>query len=156
MTEVEENKALEAMWGKVREWVRAQPRFSKTLECRFPFDTYHWTRLEVYPDGDCAILTGSHGNPGEYMPTMLIGDELFEFHGCSSGMAWYGDKEDLERARTEGRNKTAVEWHKDFRDKTGGFTGYRLMRRLYDNWEYVKSQIVRAVNADAGLRDFAA
>lgn len=154
MTEAEEHKSLEDMWLKIRTWILRQPHFSRTKEFRFPHNPYHWTKLEVYPDGDCAMLSGSWGNPGEYMPTLLHGDELFEFNGYSSGMSWYGDIEDLERARSGARKHTAVDYHADFRDTFDGYTGYRLLRKLYDNWNYIKGLIVAEVNADDGLKNF--
>ncbi len=155
MTESEEHKALEEMWKKVREWIRAQPHFSSTKEFKL-HDTYHWTKLEVYPDGDCAMLTGSWGNPGEWMPTLLIGDELFKFNGCCGGMSWYGDKKDLDAARTGDRAKTAVEYYSDFRDCFDGYSGYSLMRALYDHWSFFKSLILGEIEADNGLKNFKA
>jgi len=143
MTKEEENQSLLAMWDKITEWVQENCRYPKTMKFRLPHETYHWSTLEVYPSGDCAILTGSHGNPGEYRPTMIHGREQFRFSSADNCMSWFSKEEDFDKCR----NARSVTYSREI-------DAFYLLRELYDNWSYVKQQIIGATTADQRLKGF--
>ena len=147
MTTEEEHSALDNAWKKIQEYVRGLVRFSETVKIRFPHHVYHWTMLEIYPSGDCAILTGSHGNPGEWRPLMIHGDEEFQFGLGDNEQSWYSKESDFQLIR---------------RCMTGNpryvkkYTHYHLLRELVDNWPYVKGLIVGEVEKVKRLENFEA
>lgn len=143
MTKEEENNALLAAWDKITEWTRENCRFPETMKFRLPHEVYHWSTFEVYPSGDCAVLTGSHGNPGEHRPTMVHGREQFGFSMADGCRSWRSKEEDFDACR----NSRSVDYCKTV-------NAFYLLRELYDNWSYVKQQIVGAANANAKLKGF--
>ena len=143
MTKEEENNALLAAWDKITAWTRGTCRFPKTMKFRLPHEVYHWSTFEVYPSGDCAVLTGSHGNPGEYRPTMIHGREQFRFCLADNCLGWYSREEDFDACR----NARSVTYAKEI-------DAFYLLRELYDNWDCVKSRVVGAVKSNDRLKGF--
>lgn len=151
MTQEEECKALDAMWAKIQEWLKGRPRFSQTREFRFLSDVHRWAKLEVYPDGSCAILYGFHGD--ELHPYMIRGLEEFQFGWGGGEMSWDGNLSDLPKARRPG---SGVRYRPDYRDVTRsrpGF-GYISLRKLFENWTFIKSRIEAEFAADRRLEKF--
>ena len=110
---------------------------------RLPHEVYHWSAFEVYPSGDCAVLTGSHGNPDEYRPTIIHGREQFGFCMADNCRGWYSKEEDFDACRSS----CSVDYCKTV-------NAFYLLRELCDNWSYVKARVVRAVYANEKLKEF--
>lgn len=143
MTKEEENNALLAAWDKITEWTRENCRFPETMKFRLPHEVYHWSTFEVYPSGDCAVLTGSHGNPGENRPTIVHGREQFMFCSADGCRDWYSREGDFDACR----NARDVAYAEEV-------DAFYLLRELCDNWSYVKARVVGAVNANEKLKGF--
>ena len=146
MTPEEEKAALDIAWVKIREWVKDKCKFPNAVEIQFSSNSYHWTRLEVYPSGDCAVLSGSHGC--ESTPLMIHGEEEFDFgRPCEHQWRWYGNEEDFPERRkgTPGDPKYYPK-----------YKSYWLLRRLVDDWQYVKGWLEKEIEKQRSLETFSA
>lgn len=142
---VERKELLLRMWTQIRTWVGTNCRFTDTKRFDFPHEVYHWSAFEVYPNGECAVLTGSHGNPGDHRPTMIVGYEEFWFCMADNCPSWYGNYTDLERYRD---NKTVGVTHH------ARITRYRLLDELFRNWDHIKSKVEGEIASDRKLKEF--
>lgn len=147
----ERKRCLEDMWIKVATWVKrhcATVYDMKRIE--FPHNTYHWTAFEIYPGGKCALLSGSHGNPGEDRPSVITGKlfdipEQFDFGLADNDPSWYGRYEDLDRYRS---NAVPGVMH------YGRVRSFHMLDELFGNWQWLKQRILDAVDADKRLKEF--
>lgn len=135
-------RQLLEMWRKIREWVRHNCQFDDMKRFDFPHDPYHWTAFEIYPNGECAVLRGSHGNPGDVRPTLICGTEEFWFSLADNAPSWYGRYEDLARFRKSGPTHFDV------------IRSYSLLEELFRNWDHVKSRIQAETASDDRLAEF--
>lgn len=145
----ERKKQLLEMWRKIREWVKSNCQFDDMKRFDFPHDTFHWTAFEVYPNGECAVLRGSHGNPGESRPTLICGTEEFRFSMADNAPSWNGVYGDLATYRSASASLPyrGVECSPVVKS-------YGLLDDLFRNWGCVKGQIRAEIASDDRLAEF--
>lgn len=147
MDENEEKIALDKAWQKIQQYVVRLPRFPRTVKIDFPHEVYSWTRFEIYPSGDCAILSGAHGNPGRFRPRMIHRDEEFYFGLGDNERSWYSKESDFPDIRKR------IAGNPRYKEK---YEGYDLLRKLVEKWSYVKSIIAGEVGIQKNIESFEA
>lgn len=74
-------------WNRIRRWVRKNYRL-RTYRFMTSVENHGWVALEMYPDGDCALLGGpGHGADDlSYCPPMIVHGMRFWMLDCQERM----------------------------------------------------------------------
>lgn len=157
MTNKEEIEYINVAWEKIQNWIKANTSFTKVKAYEFFDDGYHWGKIEIYPNGDCGIRMGDHSS--QYEGILIHKNEEFDFGSCSNSVRWYPlgkayDQWFENDVFAEYRVKRTDNWVNP--DYSSTIRSYRVIRKLVDNWAFIKNEIAQDIEKDKKLAKFEA
>ena len=148
---------INVAWKKIQNWIKANTYFTEVKEYKFSDDGYFWCKIEIYPNGDCGIRSGDHSS--QYEGVLIHKNEEFDFGSCDNSVRWHPRSKSYNKwfendVFAEYRVKRTDNWFNP--DYSNTIRNYRLIRKLVDNWAFIKNEIAQDIEKDKKLASFEA
>lgn len=148
MTTEEEHRYLDIAWEKIGNWVRKNCEFSNHKMFRFPHDTHRWWNLEVFPTGECIMMRGTHDS--NCPEDLVFKTDSFTCESSLSEHTWFPTLDSIDKLIGFKGDDYFDRYGSRYRDNVK----YSLLRKLVDNWDFVKNEIISEIIKDNDLVTF--